>query len=160
MFAPKKVLVIDDNPDSRFLLSKTLIRKFPQVVVFECADSTAALRMAEGDQVDAVVLHRAADVLGVELVRLVRAANRSVPILMVSGADWSIEAREAGADFFLSYDEWLRIGTVLAALLALPPPGDPGYRSGGGPPCRREGNSPDTELPWSLSGVQRRGTMS
>ena len=37
---------------------------------------------------------------------------------MVSGIDRAAEAVAAGANLFLNYDEWLRIGTVVAELLA------------------------------------------
>ncbi len=125
MSAPKKVLVIDDNPESRFLLTKTLIRKFPQVMVLECADAGSATRTVAAEELDVIVVHRSADVPGVDLIRMLRDASDAVPIIMVSGIDRSVEATAAGASFFLSYDEWLRIGTVVAELLSLPAPSDP-----------------------------------
>lgn len=42
----------------------------------------------------------------------------SVPIVMVSGIDRTQPALAAGADRFLLYDEWLRIGTMVQELLA------------------------------------------
>jgi hypothetical protein len=36
---------------------------------------------------------------------------------MVSGLDRSAAALKAGATVFLNYDEWLRIGTIVANLL-------------------------------------------
>src|SRR4051812_973498 len=122
MFSPRKVLVIDDNPESRFLLTKTLIRKFPQVILLECADAHSATRTVATEKLDVVILHRTADVLGVDLIQMLREASPTVPIIMVSGIDRSVEAMAAGANFFPSYDEWLRIGPVVAELLALPAP--------------------------------------
>lgn len=136
MFSPRKVLVIDDNPESRFLLTKTLIRKFPHVMVLECADANSAVRTVAMEVLDVVILHRTADVLGVDLIHMLRDASDVVPIIMVSGIDRSAEAIAAGANFFLSYDEWLRIGTVVAELLSLPPPA--------------EGISPPTATPFEL----------
>jgi CheY-like chemotaxis protein len=124
MSFPGKVLVIDDNPESRFLLTRTLVRKFPRTVLLECSNAETAVRTAGEERIDVIVLHRAADVNGIELVQRMRSVSRTVPIIMVSGIDRSAEARTAGADFFLSYDEWLRIGTVVADLLSLPPPSD------------------------------------
>jgi response regulator RpfG family c-di-GMP phosphodiesterase len=124
MFAPRKVLVVDDNPESRFLLTKTLLRKFPQVMVLECADASSAQRTAATEPLDVIVLHRTADVIGVDLIRMLRDVSDKIPIIMVSGIDRSVEAMAAGANFFLSYDEWLRIGTVVAELLSLPAPGE------------------------------------
>jgi hypothetical protein len=59
-------------------------------------------------------------VAGVEVVRGLRVANPTVPIVMVSGIDRRAAATEAGANAFLLYDEWLRIGTVVAELLGAP----------------------------------------
>jgi CheY-like chemotaxis protein len=122
MSTPRKVLVIDDNPESRVLLTKTLLRKFPQLMVLECADAGSAVRTADEEELDVIVLHRTADVLGVDLILMLRRVSDRVPIIMVSGIDRSTEALAAGANFFLSYDEWLRIGTVVAELLSLPAP--------------------------------------
>src|ERR1044072_4869493 len=112
-----KFLVIDDNPDSRFLLVKTLLRKFPDAVLQECQSSLPAIDSAKADQISAVVLHRASDADGGLLIRLIRRVNATVPIVMVSGYDRSKIALAAGANGFLNYDEWLRIGTVVADLL-------------------------------------------
>jgi CheY-like chemotaxis protein len=114
----RRFLVIDVNSDSRFLLVKTLLRKFPQSVIEECQDCDSAVALANTTPLDAIVTHRSLEVDGIELVRLLRAANPSVPIIMVSGSDRSSEALAAGANRFLSYDEWLRIGTVVLETLA------------------------------------------
>jgi CheY-like chemotaxis protein len=114
-------LVIDDNPDSRFLLVKTLLRKFPDSVLQECQSSLPAIDSAKSERVSAVVLHRASDADGELLIRLIRRVNATVPIVMVSGYDRSKVALAAGANCFLNYDEWLRIGTVVADLLEAKP---------------------------------------
>ena len=113
-----KFLVVDDNPDSRFLLVKTLFRKFPGSIIHETQEAGAAVAMANANRLDAVVAHRAADVDGLTLVRAIRDANPTVPIVMVSGIDRTKAALLAGATTFLSYDAWLRIGSVVASLLA------------------------------------------
>ena len=110
-------LVIDDNSDSRFLLVKTLLRKFPTSLVAECQESAVAVRMAGKPGLAAIVAHRASDADGIALIRMLRESNATVPIVMVSGLDRSGAAIKAGASVFLSYDEWLRIGTVVANLL-------------------------------------------
>ena len=48
---------------------------------------------------------------------MLRLTNAVVPIVMVSGLDRTKSAIEAGATAFLSYDAWLRIGTVVSELL-------------------------------------------
>ena len=114
---PQKFLIVDDNPDSRFLLVKTLLRKFPQAVLQETQDGPSSITLVRSATLDAVVVHRAAEIDGLTLVRLLRDANPSVPIVMVSGIDRSKTAIEAGATTFLNYDAWLRIGTVVAQLI-------------------------------------------
>ena len=117
MTGHRQFRVIDDNADSRFLLVKTLLRKFPQALLQECQDSDVAIVAARNAKLDAIVAHRASDVDGPTLVRLLRHTNAIVPIVMVSGLDRTAAAMEAGASAFLNYDEWLRIGTVVADLL-------------------------------------------
>jgi CheY-like chemotaxis protein len=117
MQSRNKFLVIDDNPDSRFLLVKTLLRKFPDAVVQECQSSLPAIDCAKSDGVSTIILHRASDADGELLIRLIRRVNSTVPIVMVSGYDRSQIALAAGANCFLNYDEWLRIGTVVGDLL-------------------------------------------
>lgn len=117
MHVPKRFLVVDDNADSRFLVVKTLLKKFPQSIVQECQDAAAAVAAATGDKLDAVVAHRAADIDGLSLIRELRSAARDLPIIMVSGIDRSAAAAEAGATEFLNYDQWQRIGMVVANYL-------------------------------------------
>lgn len=124
---PPKFLIVDDNADSRFLLVKTLLRKFPQAILQETQDGESAVALVKSGQLDAVVVHRAAEIDGVSLVRNLRQTNPAVPIVMVSGLDRTKAALEAGASTFLSYDAWLRIGTVVSELVSagkLPPATD------------------------------------
>jgi CheY-like chemotaxis protein len=118
MQSRRKFLVIDDNADSRFLLVKTLLRKFPDAVIQECQSSEPAVDVVKSDALSAVVLHRATDADGEMLTKLLRRVNTQVPIVMVSGFDRAQVALAAGATTFLNYDEWLRIGTVVSELLA------------------------------------------
>lgn len=115
-----RFLIVDDNADSRFLLVKTLLRKFPGAVVQECQDADAATQIAAHEKPTAIVAHRAGDVDGVTLVRFLRHVNPAVPIIMVSGIDRAQEALAAGATRFLNYDEWLRIGSLVGELISRP----------------------------------------
>jgi DNA-binding NtrC family response regulator len=117
-----KFLVIDDNPDSRFLLTKTLMRKFPAAAYVETGSDATATEVAAEDNVDAIIIHRTADVSGIDMVSVLRAVNPRVPIVMVSGIDRSAEAMKAGASYFLLYDEWLRLATVVGGLLTFKNP--------------------------------------
>ena len=113
-------LVIDHNAESRFLLVKTLKRKFANARVLESDEAEHALRLVHANRVDAVVTHRTFEVDGLELVHRLRAAAPELPIVMVSGIDREPSATQAGASAFLLYDEWLRVGTVVTQLLNAP----------------------------------------
>jgi DNA-binding response OmpR family regulator len=117
MSLPRKFLIVDDNPDSRFLLVKTLLRKFPQAVIQETQDGESAVALTRAEPLDALIVHRAAEVDGITLIRMLRDVNSSIPIVMVSGLDRAKQAVEAGATTFLNYDAWLRIGTVVAEIV-------------------------------------------
>lgn len=117
MLKTRKFLLVDENPDGRSLLARTLHRKFPQSITLECVDSQAALAAVTGEKLDAVVIHKAEDVTGVELIELIRRIDPNLPILAVSGYDRTKESLAAGATRFLNYDQWLLVGTVIAEML-------------------------------------------
>ncbi len=117
MASLKKFLVIDDNADGRSLLVRTLLRKFPQSLMIECAEAADATRTAGTEQLDAIVVHRAREIEGVDLIPLLRELSPSIPIIYVSGPDRSQAALAGGATSCLSYDAWLRLGTVIAEAL-------------------------------------------
>jgi DNA-binding NarL/FixJ family response regulator len=110
-------LVIDHHHDRRFLLVKSLLRKFPNAVIDEMADGEPAITLASERSFDAIIIHRTSEFFGVELVEKLRAANPKVPIVMVSSIDRAEAAYAVGADAFLLFDEWLRIGSVVRDLL-------------------------------------------
>lgn len=115
---PEVFLVVDDNADSRFLLVKTLQRKFPDAIIREVQESDQAVAIATTESLAAIVAHRAADMDGISMIRALRAANPDAIILMVSGLDRTESAIRAGATCFLNYDEWLRVGSVVTDLLS------------------------------------------
>lgn len=114
---PLEFLIVDNHRDNRFLLSKTLLRRFPYAKIFEHEDSSAALRVVKEKNLAAAILHRAADVDGVSLVAMVREANPKLPILAVSGFDRREQAVAAGANVFMHYDAWLSVGRIVEELL-------------------------------------------
>lgn len=116
-FRGLRFLVVDDNPDGRFLLSKTLLRKFPNSTITECQTAAAAFRAIETEPVSLIISHRTFEFDGVSLIRELRQRNLDVPILMMSGIDRREPALAAGADAFLTYEEWLMVGNHVAALL-------------------------------------------
>ena len=128
MPAPLKFLVVDFHAESRFLLVKTLLRKFPGAQIFEEDDADRAEHIVRTRNVSAVVTHRTFEVSGIDLVRNFRGADPHTIVVMVSGIDREDAALEAGASSFLHYDEWLRIGSVVDKHLA-----DRGGRASGHP---------------------------
>jgi DNA-binding NarL/FixJ family response regulator len=111
-------LVVDFQRESRYLLVKTLVRKFPHAVIRECEDADKAVQMARTQDVACIVAHRTFETPGAELVQQLREVDPAVPIVMVSGMDRAQAALDAGATSFLNYDEWLRIGTVVEQHMA------------------------------------------
>jgi CheY-like chemotaxis protein len=111
---PRKFLIVDDNADSRTLLCKTLLRKFPDSVIQECQNGDTAIAVVRGERLQAVIAHRTFEYDGETLVRLLRRVDPAVPIIMVSGYDRREIAAAAGADAFMNYDAWLTVGTVVA----------------------------------------------
>ncbi|HUR22147.1 MAG TPA: response regulator [Vicinamibacterales bacterium] len=113
MPAIPEFLIIDDNIDNRFLLTKTLRRKYPGALLEERQDSKTAL-VAATLTISAAVVHRAADVQGLPMVGMLGAANPRLPILCVSGFDQRERALELGANAFLHDDAWLNVGASVA----------------------------------------------
>lgn len=97
---------------------KSLLRKFPHAVIEEVEDGDPAIEMARTHELSAIITHRTREYFGTELVEKFRQVNEHVPIVMVSGIERTAPALAAGADRFMLYDEWLRIGTLVKDLLA------------------------------------------
>lgn len=113
-------MVIDDVEENRFLLAKTLLRKFPSARIREYEEAETALAVLAADPPALIVAHRSLDLDGLALVRAVRQAAPTLPIVAVSSrASWP-EALTAGANEFLNYEAWLRIGVLAERLLASP----------------------------------------
>lgn len=116
--SPRRFLVIDENPDGRFLLSKTLLRAFPDAVIVECRAAETAFTVLSTEVVSAVLSHRTLELDGATLVRELRKISADVPIVMVSGYDREKLALDAGATRFFNFDHWPRIGIFVSELLA------------------------------------------
>lgn len=122
-------LVVDDNPDGRALLVRTLRRKYPTSVIVEAGDGRLAVEFARTRTWHVIVAHRAGEMDAVSLIRELRAAAPNTAILGVSGIDRATAMKTAGADAFLNYDAWLLLGIVIEQLVA---------RDGGNEPTTRD----------------------
>ena len=106
----KKILIVEDSPAMRQLLSLTL-RKRADVEVSEAADGLAALKLMASTQFDLVMLDLNMPILdGMKLVKRVReseAATAGTPRVRIaiitteSAQATEDQARALGADFFL-----------------------------------------------------------
>ncbi len=116
--APYKFLVIDHNPESGELLTRSLHRKFPSAVVTQATELEVGAKGLISPKLDAVVLHRMFGADSAEVVTKIRERNAKVAIVVVSGIDRSEAALAAGANGFLNFDQWLLVGTVVSNAMA------------------------------------------
>ena len=91
---PPRVLVVDDEPSLADLL--TLALQYEGWEVRSAGTGGEALRLADEFRPDAVLLDMMLpDFDGIEVVRRLRAADRTVPVLFLSARD-DVEDRRAG----------------------------------------------------------------
>jgi CheY-like chemotaxis protein len=115
-----KFLIVDDNLEGQSILSRMLLRKFPNALIEVSGDADTALSTARKG-VAAMLIHRAGKVSGIDLTDRLRAINPSVPILLLSETEEAQKAAlAAGATKFLHYDKWLLVGSIVADLLIKP----------------------------------------
>jgi CheY-like chemotaxis protein len=117
-----RFLLVDDNPDGRFLLAKTLLRKYPNALLHECQDIEAAVdavrTLLPHSHNSYVIAHRASNGDGRTLISALRREHPSIPIIWISGQDRTEELALAGATRFLHYDAWLMIGSTVEEISA------------------------------------------
>ena len=101
-----RVLVVDDNEQNRYVMSRTL--RSPRLVIEECVTGAEALERVK-TRPDLVILDmRLPDIPGYEVCRRIKQdpATRDIPVLQVSafaGEQGKAASRAAGADRFLSH---------------------------------------------------------
>jgi DNA-binding NtrC family response regulator len=113
-------IIIDDNRDGRFVLSRALFRHYPNAAIHEYRDFTGAREALAGLPADGgqtmVLLHRAPDSEGPELIRSVREVHPRVTIVALGNPATAAQAIAAGATRFLDYEAWLGLGTLVKSL--------------------------------------------
>ena len=102
--APRRVLVIDDEPPIRKLLRVGLSAHGYQIM--EASSGKMALEFLGGQTPDLIVLDLGLpDMQGHELLRTIRARNDSVPIVVLSSRDdeaGKVQALDSGADDYVT----------------------------------------------------------
>lgn len=117
--ARRCILLVNDDEDSLFLLSRSVRKALPEADLVSMSRSVEALRFAQSHPIAAVVTdNRMPEMDGLTLVRRIRETDAHVPILMVTGSmDVAAAAAEAGANACLSWLSWAGIGEELRNLL-------------------------------------------
>lgn len=119
MTAKRRVLVIDDDPDLRDMLSEQL-QVHEEFVTEAAATGSEAIERATKDYFDVILLDIGLpDMDGREVCRRLRQGGVKSPILMLTGADSendTIQGLEAGANDYVTKP--FRIGVLLARMRA------------------------------------------
>ncbi|MFN6964406.1 MAG: response regulator transcription factor [Pyrinomonadaceae bacterium] len=118
-----RILCVDDDPDSRGAIEIILKGLGPNYEVDVVGDADAAMEKADERPYDAYILdYRMPETSGVELCRWIRAVDRRVPIIFLSGMDRPTDkliAFEAGAtEYFTKPDALDLIEEAVPRLIA------------------------------------------
>ena len=104
-----RILLVDDNPEYRFLLKQFIERGTTYVVVAQAPDGEEAIRLAEELTPDVVVMDVMMPIMGgVEATREIKARNRRIRVIALTNSNDPEHAEEmwaAGVDgYFLKTD--------------------------------------------------------
>ena len=81
-------MVVDDNPEGRFLIEHQLKKVLNPCAIVACASASEALVMLRTARIDAVITDNGLGLdSGIELIRQARSRGITCPILMVTGSD-------------------------------------------------------------------------
>jgi hypothetical protein len=113
-----RFLLVDDVAENRFLISKALLKTFPDSVVLECQDSSTAISIICNERSSAVIVHRCRDLDGPTFVDLVRRCCPEASIVLISEDSPLPDADKIGATRVISWDSWQKVGPVCADIIA------------------------------------------
>lgn len=112
------IYLVDDDPDSAFLLKRDLLKAFPEAEIRSVPSSEVSRLLASSAPDLLVSAFKLQGVTGPELIAELRQSGRSFPIVMVSGIPvYREQALGAGADVFLTYDAAHRLGARLRPII-------------------------------------------
>jgi CheY-like chemotaxis protein len=112
-----RFLVVDDLPENRFLISKALLKEFPDALVAECQDSSTAIAVVSRESCSIVIVHRTRDLDGATFTDVLRRYCPRVPVLLLS-EDAVEESALTPAGGVVSWNSWKTIGRVCADIIA------------------------------------------
>lgn len=120
--SPLSIVLVDDDPDSAFLLRRDLLRAFPSAQIHHLPSRGLLPFLPRIRPWLLVTAYRLHGLTGVELTASIRQTGARFSIALVSGMPiYRAPALAAGADLFLTYEENKQIGIELHRLA---PPGD------------------------------------
>lgn len=118
---PRRVLLVDDDPDDRALVARELARAFPGVRIVEAGDEGSVERALDAGDVDVVVTDHAmgwAD--GLEVLRRARERLPFVPVVMFTGTgneEIAVEGLKAGLDDYVLKNHLVRLPTAIVGAM-------------------------------------------
>jgi CheY-like chemotaxis protein len=117
--APLRILLVDDDEDILFLLTRAVVRSLPGAEVETRNAPEKALRYLETHAVDAIVTdNRMPTMDGLTFVRLLRQRDTSTPVFMVtSSTHLDQEAMAAGVTRYLPCQHLSEVANSLRTLL-------------------------------------------
>ena len=120
MCARPRVLLVNDDDDALFLISRSIQRALPDAEIALLRDGHSALAYCDQHHVDALVTDNAMPEMdGLTLVSEIRQRHAGLPILMVTNSTHLADAAAtAGVTSYVPSARWNEVGPMVAALLA------------------------------------------
>jgi CheY-like chemotaxis protein len=115
-----RFLLVDDLAENRLLITKTILKRFPNAVVHECQDAATAVAFATHEHLSAVVAHRTAEIDGETLAAMIHRGNAAIPIVLISGRP-SQTTPLIGVMAVIGWDEWQTTADILAEIVGSRP---------------------------------------
>jgi DNA-binding NarL/FixJ family response regulator len=114
----RRFLLVGNTLERVQLLAHALRTRYPDCVIPHASELEAAGQFLRTQTYDVVILVVSEGKGAAEVVTRLRQINAAVPVIVVSTVDQSEPVLAAGATGFLKGDEALRIGQVVANVLA------------------------------------------
>ena len=119
MCARTRVLLVNDDPDALFHLSRSVRRALPDAEIAQLRDGPSALEYCDKHGIDALITDNTMPRMdGLARGRSGRRRDASVPSLIgTHSTHLAEEAAQAGVTSYLPAARWSDVGPILASLL-------------------------------------------